>query len=88
MSLENLQSQFNDIIFKVETVEHLDLSLIIIPFSRLFKKYKTSDIYSGAEKIPFKERNSDYKSLLKQEFANAFNVEFRVFSSVIKFPSF
>ena len=52
-----------------ETFEsEVDISKLIIPFSRLFKKYESCDIYSGKEKIPFKERNLEYKMILKQEF--------------------
>ncbi len=68
--------------------EHFDVSEIVIPFSRLFRKYESTDIYSGSEKIPFKERDPEYKMILRQEFANTFNVEFRVFRPVVKFPSF
>ena len=48
--------------------EHFDISRVIIPFSRLFMKYDSSDIYSGTEKIPFKERDLEYKMILSQEF--------------------
>ncbi len=47
----------------------LDLSRIIIPFSKMFKSYKPRDIYSGNEKIPFKERDYKYKMILRQEFS-------------------
>ncbi|MFW9828486.1 MAG: hypothetical protein ACFFEY_12920 [Candidatus Thorarchaeota archaeon] len=47
---------------------HLDISKIVIPFSKLFKKYNSSDIYSGTEKIPFKERNIEYRVIFKEEF--------------------
>ena len=67
---------------------HFDISKIVIPFSRLFSKYESSDIYSGAEKIPFKERNPEYKMILRQEFANTLNGEFKIYRSVVKFPSF
>ncbi len=47
-----------------------DISRIIIPFSTVFKSYKPIDIYSGTEKIPFRERDLEYKLILKQEFAS------------------
>ena len=50
------------------TTESFDISEIIIPFSRIFNKYKSIDIYSGMEKIPFKERDSEYRTILRQEF--------------------
>jgi len=67
---------------------HFNISEIIIPFSVLFRKCESSDIHSGKEKIPFKERDPEYKMILRQEFANTLNVEFKIFKSVIKFPSF
>lgn len=63
-------------------------SKIVIPFSKIFKSNKQIDIYSGKEKIPFQERDQDYKMILKHEFANDFKVEFKVYKSVITFPSF
>jgi len=66
----------------------IDISQIVIPFSKMFGSYKLSDIYSGTEKIPFKERDPEYKTILRQEFANRFNFEFKVFRPVVKFPSF
>ncbi len=48
--------------------EHYSISKIVIPFSLLFKNYKSYDIYSGTEKIPFNERDPEYKMILKQEF--------------------
>ena len=78
-----------DEIFQEEfSKAHFDVSDIVIPFSRLFRKYESIDIYSGSEKIPFKERDPEYKMILRQEFANTLNVEFKVFRSVIRFPSF
>ena len=46
----------------------VNLSRIIIPFSRIFNSYKPVDIYSGTERIPFRERDLEYKLILKQEF--------------------
>jgi hypothetical protein len=66
----------------------INFSKIVIPFSKAFKSNKQIDIYSGQEKIPFNERDPDYKMILKQEFSNSFNIEFKVFRSVINFPSF
>lgn len=48
----------------------IDISQLIIPFSKVFKSYKPKDIYSGNEEIAFKERDLEYRMLLKQEFAN------------------
>lgn len=67
---------------------HYDISTIIIPFSKIFKNKKQSDVYSGTEKIPFKERDLEYKIILREEFANTLKIEFKIFKSVVKFPSF
>ena len=56
--------------FESTSEREFDLSKIVTPFSKIFKSYKPSDIYSGAEKIPFKKRDLEYKMILKQEFAN------------------
>ncbi|MFX1500060.1 MAG: hypothetical protein ACFFDH_03750 [Promethearchaeota archaeon] len=48
--------------------ESYNISELIIPFSQLFKKHKSMEIYSGKERIPFKERDPEYKKILQQEF--------------------
>ena len=55
--------------WKSDLEGELDISLIIIPFSKICKSYRPSDIYSGTEKIPFKERDSEFKMILRQEFS-------------------
>ena len=65
-----------------------DISNLVIPFSKLCRPFKSPDIYSGKEKIPFHERDPDYKTILKQEFDKDFMVEFKIYKPVIKFPSF
>ncbi len=87
MSSNKLLNTFDEKIQKEIFEMHLNLSEIVIPFSKLFRKYETSDIYSGNEKIPFKERDPEYKMILRQEFANILKVEFKVYKSVIKFPT-
>ena len=79
---------FSEEFHKENSEGQFDISKIVVPFSRLFQNDKPTDIYSGTEKIPFKARNPDYKMILRQEFANKIKVEFKVFKSVIKFPSF
>lgn len=44
---------------------------IIIPFSRFFERHHEPDIYSGDEQIPFEQRHSIYKALLRAEFEEA-----------------
>jgi len=47
-----------------------NISEIVIPFSRLFRNYESTDVYSGKEKVPFKKRDPEYKIILMQEFSN------------------
>ncbi|KKK44542.1 hypothetical protein LCGC14_0635400 [marine sediment metagenome] len=46
-----------------------DISDLVIPFGKIFKKTKQVDIYSGNENIPFKERETEFKMILRQEFS-------------------
>jgi hypothetical protein len=46
-----------------------DISDLVIPFSKIFNSYKPIDIYSGTEKIPFKERDTEFKMIFRQEFS-------------------
>jgi len=56
--------------YKIIFERKIDISQLVIPFSKMFKSYKQKDIYSGGEKIPFKERDPEFKTILKHEFAN------------------
>jgi len=58
--VKDLNDLNQDLIFK--------LSNLVIPFSKFFKKEAPSDIYTGKEKIPFHEKDSEFKSILIQEF--------------------
>jgi len=53
----------------------IDYSKVVIPFSKIFKSYKPNDIYSGNEKIPFKERKNEFRMILRQEFASYIKVD-------------
>jgi len=55
-------------------VLNVDYSKIVIPFSKVFKAYKQRDIYSGNEKIPFKEREQEFRMILKHEFSNLLKI--------------
>ena len=48
----------------------LNISEIVIPFSKLIGNHIPLDVYSGSEKIPFKERDPEYKMILRQEFSS------------------
>lgn len=66
----------------------INISKVVIPFSKLCRNYQSPDIYSGNEKIPFVDRDPDYKRILRQEFSNNFHIEFKIFKPIVKFPSF
>ncbi|NVM43833.1 MAG: hypothetical protein HWN79_02860 [Candidatus Lokiarchaeota archaeon] len=57
-------------ISEYDTVE-LVISKIIVPFSEVLKASRAPDIYIGYEKIPFKNRDPIYKSIMRQEFSDA-----------------
>jgi len=48
---------------------NLNLSKVVIPFSKMCKSSKPADIYSGTEKIPYNERDPEFKLILRQEFS-------------------
>jgi len=69
MGLEVLNKKIYEIIDEISFHEdYSNLSDLIIPFPVIFKEKSPSDIYTGEEDIPFRERSSDYKQLLVNEF--------------------
>ncbi|MEE9379700.1 MAG: hypothetical protein V3V33_16870 [Candidatus Lokiarchaeia archaeon] len=70
MSSGRLDKFHYENLYEEQSDENFNISEIVIPFSRLFKRFESSDIYSGVERIPFKERDSEYKMILRQEFSN------------------
>ena len=71
------------IVYNVEKEKNEDLNLnrfnddqqkFIIPFSSIIKRKRVNDIYTGNEKIPFKDRHPTYKALLKLEFEEAIKI--------------
>jgi len=48
---------------------NFNLSKVVIPFSKMFNTKGSSDIYSGNENIPFKERDPEFRMILRQEFS-------------------
>ncbi len=66
--LEKIDEEINKNSSADVSESFVDISRIIIPFSMIFKSYKTRDIYSGTEKITFKERDPEYNIILRQEF--------------------
>ena len=47
------------------------LSKIVVPFSVIVKELGAPDLYTGCENIPFENRDPLYKSVIRQEFADA-----------------
>jgi len=47
----------------------VDYSKIVIPFSKMYKSSRMNYLYSGDEKIPFKERDTEFKVIFRQEFS-------------------
>ena len=91
MSSERLERKYPEIMensFEGDTKEDIDISQLIIPFSKLSRRYTVPDVYSGKEKIPFKERDPEYKMIFRQEFANFLNDNFKIYKPVVRFPSF
>ena len=72
--INNLPYWFRHEIYEMPSEREHDFSRAIIPFSKIFKSYKPSDIYSGREKIPFSERDPEYKMILRQEFSNLLKI--------------
>lgn len=76
MGLAKLEQIYQEIMKDSHKLPHennpdtdIDYSELVIPFSQIFKSYKSRDIYSGTERIPFKERKREFKSILRQEFS-------------------
>ncbi|MHA1913840.1 MAG: hypothetical protein ACW986_06305 [Promethearchaeota archaeon] len=65
----NLHYWFRENKYEISSEREDDISRVIIPFSKIFKSFKPADIYSGTEKIPFKERDPEFKMILRQEFS-------------------
>ena len=82
MSIGKLERLFREIIGTTHETSYVDISesetdfsQIVIPFSKIFKTYKPIDVYSGKEKIPFNERDPEYRMILRQEFSSYIKVD-------------
>ena len=67
-NLKEIYYDTNEDTFESIIELNTNFAKIVIPFSRVFKSYKSVDIYSGLERIPFKDRDPEYKMLLRHEF--------------------
>ncbi|MHA2397454.1 MAG: hypothetical protein ACXADU_01025 [Promethearchaeota archaeon] len=72
--INNLPYWFRHKIYEESPEREFDFSRAIIPFSKINKSSKPADIYSGTEKIPFKERDPEFKMILRQEFSNILKI--------------
>ena len=74
MSLEaDKKNKLKLVIVEVQEYDNIKiiLSKIVVPFSEIAKELSAPDVYSGCENIPFENRDPLYKSIIRQEFADA-----------------
>ncbi|MHA2390434.1 MAG: hypothetical protein ACXAEX_00555 [Promethearchaeota archaeon] len=62
--------------YEILSEKEIDLTIIVTPLSKIFGSVESTDIYSGLEKIPFRERDPEYRMILRQEFANTLKSDF------------
>ena len=67
---QEIMKDSREVTYENTPARDIDYSEIVIPFSQIFKSYKQRDIYSGREKIPFKEKKSEFRLIIKHEFSN------------------
>ncbi|MFX0011022.1 MAG: hypothetical protein ACFE9R_11955 [Candidatus Hermodarchaeota archaeon] len=67
MSLEIIEKE-SQILDEKLIDDEFDYSGLITSFSDFFRKIELFDIYTGEEPIPFKERDPEYKKILRTEF--------------------
>lgn len=48
--------------------KEINIAKIVIPFSEFGETKRKADLYEGTEKIPFSDRDSQYKRILMDEF--------------------
>ncbi|NVM34254.1 MAG: hypothetical protein HWN81_01580 [Candidatus Lokiarchaeota archaeon] len=73
MSSRKIHNSYQEVLEKSNDIHlksQFNLSKAVIPFSKIIGSPKTTDVYSGNENIPFKERDPEYKMILRQEFSN------------------
>ena len=69
MSSGKMETMFHEDLEKLlesDLDRDVDISQLVIPFSKMFKSYKPRDVYSGNENIPFKERETEFKIIFRQ----------------------
>ena len=73
MSSGKIYNKYQEVLGKsndIRSESQINISKAIIPFSKIIGSSKPIDVYSGNEIIPFKERDPEYKMILRQEFSN------------------
>ncbi|MFX0145403.1 MAG: hypothetical protein ACFE9C_15170 [Candidatus Hodarchaeota archaeon] len=70
MSFKSLSKKYSiGIKQEISRTKPINFTDIIIPFSEFGESKDSPDLYDGSEKIPFNERDPQYKAILKYEFA-------------------
>jgi len=62
---KELENEWTDLINRFQQ-KTFNISQFILPYSTRSEKY----IYSGDEKIPFNQRDSEFQLILRKEFAS------------------
>ena len=73
MSSGKIYNKYQEVVGKSNDIRlesQINISKAVIPFSKIIGTHKATDVYSGNENIPFKERDPEYKMILRQEFFN------------------
>lgn len=77
MSIRSPKKEKNEpVVIRIMDYDNLEvvLSKIIISFSEVMKNSQVPDVYAGYEKIPFEKRYPLYKTIMRQEFADAIRI--------------
>ncbi len=70
MSIGILNNEVQEIEPEVEISEkNLNISDLAIPFSIVFKRNHSPDIYNGEENIDFNDKDIEFKEILINEFS-------------------
>ena len=85
MSSRMISKKFEStIIQEIPKEGPINFGNITIPFSEFGGSKKISDIYEGSEKIPFRERDQAYQTIIENEFTE----ELKRFLESLKTPQF
>jgi hypothetical protein len=65
--LKEYEKEKNKYMQKLDNYDYLNISDIIIPFSDIYKKKISIDIY-GYNDIPFKNKDRKFQKIMRKEF--------------------